>query len=171
MAIRTIEKLGERYPSFQADGFAAKFAFPFAQQVCSGVGYDIGGNRLPWTYVDANGQRAMLIDPLYSSEYDAYNLPDMRVDYIFSSHCLEHLPNWVDALDYWSTKLHRGGVLFLYLPHPSQIHWRPWHNRKHVHSLDPDMIKAYLTDNNWRNIFVSGCDLNNSFMCIANMPE
>lgn len=171
--IPTIEHNKNVYPQFQSKGFAAKFAFPFAQQVCRGNGYDIGGNRLQWAYKDADGKSAMLIDPLYSEKYDAYNLPfesgkPLKVDYIFSSHCLEHLPNWVQALDYWHSVLHKGGVLFLYLPDYSQSYWRPWHNTKHVHVLTPQMLRDYLTDRGWQNIFVSNTDLNNSFMVMAN---
>jgi len=166
--IETITHSGSVYPKFQSEGNAAQFATPYAKKVCKGTGYDIGGNRLNWTFKDADGKPALLIDPLYSSEYDAYKLPDMKVDYIFSSHCLEHLPNWVEALDYWRTKLHDGGTLFLYLPHYSQSYWRPWHNTKHIHILTPDILRDYLTDRGWKNIFVSGVDLNNSFMVMAN---
>jgi SAM-dependent methyltransferase len=165
--IETIEHNNQRYPRFQAQGNAAQFCRPFAQQVCKGNGYDIGGNRLQWCYEDALGNKALLIDPLYNAEYDAYKLPDMKVDYIHSSHCLEHLPNWVDAIDYWRTKLHKGGVLFLYLPDYSQTYWRVWQNRKHIHTFTPDILRDYLNDRGWANVFVSGVDLNNSFCVIA----
>lgn len=161
--IKTIEHNGNTYPAFQAEGFAAKFAIPFAQQVCHGVGYDVGCNRAEWALPGA-----LPIDPAICSEYNALTLPEMRVDYIFSSHMLEHVPNWVDVLDYWKTKLHNGGVLCLYLPTYHNSYWRPWHNRKHVHVLSPEILRDYLTDNLWNNVFVSGVDLNSSFMVIAN---
>lgn len=164
--IPTIQHNGIDYPSFQAGGFAAQFAFPFARQVCNGYGCDIGCNRHAWKYKDSNGVEALEVDPLMG-EYDAYNLPPGHFDYIFSSHCLEHLRNWVEALDYWHTKLKRTGVLFLYLPHPSQTYWRPWHNLKHVHVLQPEMIEQYLKDRGWNKIFISGADLNNSFYVMA----
>lgn len=162
MSISIIQHNNKDYPSFQSEGFAAKFAFPFAEQVCKGIGYDIGCNRKEWCFKDA-----FPIDIVFNTAYNAYALPEMQVDYIFSSHCLEHLRDWVEAIDYWQTKLKHGGVLFLYLPHPDQSYWRPWHNRKHIHSLYPDMIKEYLIDRGWNNIFVSGCDLNHSFTVIA----
>lgn len=152
------------YPKFQSEGFAAQFAIPFANHFCKGIGYDIGCNRLEWSFPGS-----IPIDPLLCG-YDAYNLPPQKVDYIFSSHCLEHLPHWVDALDYWITKLKSGGVLFLYLPHADQEYWRPWHNRKHIHSFEPSTIKNYLLDNEFidsQNIFVSERDLNHSFISVA----
>ena len=46
--ISTIEYKGEVYPSFQASGFAARFAFPFAKEVCHGIGFDIGCAKREW---------------------------------------------------------------------------------------------------------------------------
>lgn len=154
----------KKYPKFQAEGFAAKFAFPFAKEVCKGVGYDIGCNRLEWCFPGA-----IAIDPNISKNDDAMNLPLPEVDYIFSSHCLEHLDNWVDALDYWTTKIISGGTMFLYLPDISQEYWHPWNNRKHKHVFTPDIIKSYFTGNvgNWSKIWVSGVDLNSSFIVMA----
>ena len=160
--IETIEFKGEVYPLFQSQGFAAKFAFPFAKEICIGKGYDIGCNRKEWAFPGA-----IMIDPTINSEYNATTLPEKDVDYIFSSHCLEHLDKWVDVLDYWYDNLRIGGVLFLYLPDFSQKYWLPWHNRKHVNIFTPEIIKSYLIDKGYKNIFVSGVDLNNSFMAIA----
>lgn len=162
--IHTIEHNGKTYPSFQAEGFAAKFAIPFALQVCKGYGYDIGCNRPEWALPGA-----IPIDPAIDSHdgYDAYKLDRIKVDYIFSSHCLEHLPNWVDALNYWRYHLAANGVLFLYLPDHSQSYWRPHSNRKHIHAFTPEIIRAYLVDTGWHNVFVSGVDLNNSFIAMA----
>lgn len=160
--IETIEFKGKFYPKYQAEGFAAQFAFPFAKKVCTGKGYDIGCNNEQWKLPDAIG-----IDPLISGNLNATNLPVGLVDYIFSSHCLEHLDRWVNVLDYWYDHLKDGGVLFLYLPHPDQEYWLPQNNRKHINVLSPDMIEKYLIDKGYKNVFVSQRDLNHSFMCIA----
>lgn len=160
--IEIIHHGDKQYPAFQGHGYAARFAIPFAQTVCKGEGYDIGCNRAEWALPGA-----IPIDPAFSTAYDAYKLPDGEVDYVFSSHCLEHLRDWVEALDYWATKIKQGGTLFLYLPDYSQTYWRVWSNRKHVHTFFPEMIRQYLTDRGWKNVFVSGVDLNSSFMAIA----
>lgn len=167
MPIGIIQHNNVDYPLFQSEGFAAKFAIPFAQEVCMGFGCDIGCNRKEWAFKDKEGVLAMLIDPVISAAYNAYSLPPGKFDYIFSSHSAEHYPDWVKAIDYWQTKIKPGGTLFLYLPDYSQTYWRPWHNRKHVHIFTPQIIKDYLTDRGWRKIFVSGVDLNNSFMAMA----
>jgi len=150
-----------KYPEFQANGFASQFTFPFALQICEGKGYDIGCNRKEWSLPGS-----IPIDLAFNDNWDAMNLPLDTVDYIFSSHCLEHLDSWVDAITYWTTKIKSGGILYLYLPDFSQEYWRPWNNNKHKHCLDPNHIKELLKYK-YTNIFVSGIDLNNSFTIVA----
>ena len=166
MPIKTIEFEGEAYPEYQAQGFAAQFAFPFAAQVCTGTGYDVGCNRPEWALPGA-----IPVDLTFNDGYDAKSLPEEPVDYIFSSHCLEHLTDWVDVLDYWATRIKPGGVLFLYLPHYDQRYWRPWNNRKHVNILTPQILRDYLTSRGWVNIFTSERDLYHGFMVMAERPK
>lgn len=154
---------GKNYPSFQASGNAARFAIPYAKELCRGKGYDIGCAKMDWC-LSYHVIGARCIDITLNDGYNANNLPDGKVDYIFSSHCLEHLDNWVDVLDYWTSKIKKGGILFLYLPHPSQEYWLPWNNRKHKTIFYPEMIEQYMCDSGYTNIFKSGVDLNNSFM-------
>lgn len=165
MEAKFIKYKGKSYPYYQAKGNAAQFIIPFAKQFCCGSGYDIGCCKPEWAFPGAT-----LIDPVLDPTYDAYNLPEGKVDYIFSSHCLEHLPNWVSALEYWIEKLNSNGALFLYLPHKDQEYWRPWNNRKHIHQLDQEMICSYLKNNkniDTDNIFWSERDLNHSFAIAA----
>lgn len=154
----TINYKGVTYPLFQSEGNAAQFAIPFAKHLCKGTGYDIGCGRVEWALPGA-----IAID-LNFNDHDAFNLPLVGVDYIFSSHCLEHIKDWVAALEYWHDILRLGGTMFLYLPDYSQVYWRPWNNRKHLHVLTPNMITDWMKDKGYTNIFASGVDLNNSFM-------
>lgn len=157
--IDLIHYKNQQYPKFQSQGFASKFIFPFAQEVCKGHGYDIGCMKKEWALPGS-----VPIDISFEDGYHATNLPKNNVDYIFSSHCLEHIPNWVDTLDYWIDRVIKPyGVLFLYLPDYSQEYWRPWNNRKHVNMFSPTIIEDYLKDRKCVNIFKSGVDLNNSF--------
>jgi predicted SAM-dependent methyltransferase len=159
--IEIIEYKNKTYPLFQAQGFSAQFAFPFAVHVCKGIGVDIGCNRMGWKFPGAHA-----VDPAIN-EYSATNFPWKELDYVFSSHCLEHLDKWVDALDYWTKKLKSGGTLFLYLPDYSQEYWRPWNNRKHVSVISPQIIVDYMSSNGYEKIFSSQRDLNDSFMVMG----
>jgi len=157
--LEPINYKGEKYPFFQKNGFAAKYAFPFAAEVCKGEGYDIGCMKTEWSLPGS-----IPIDICFDDGWSALNLPRNNVDYIFSSHCLEHIDNWVDVMDYWYDNLKQGGVLFLYLPDYSQKYWRPWNNRKHKHIFSSTIIKDYMCERGYKDIFASGVDLNNAFM-------
>jgi|TARA_Y100000389_G_C17467722_1_gene527199 predicted SAM-dependent methyltransferase len=151
------------YPEFQTNGNAARFAMPFAKEMLSGNGLDIGCMKPEWAFPGAK-----MIDLKIDDEWDAFNLPDEKYDYIFSSHCVEHLCDWVGALDYWKDHLREGGIMFLYLPDYSQTYWRPWNNRKHMNILTPEYLKDYFTARNFSNILVSsGADLYNAFYAVA----
>lgn len=149
---------GDTYPAFQAEGFSSRFIFPFAQEYCEGIGYDIGCSKDEWALPGA-----IPIDIKFNDEWDAFYLPDRSVDFIFSSHCLEHISDWVRALQYWTSKLKVDGRMFLYLPHYDQQYWRPWNNRKHLHVFTPEIITDILTDFGYSNLESTGRDLNHSF--------
>lgn len=162
--IETVHFMGKDYPAFQTNGHASRFCMPFALEVCKGVGFDIGCNRAEWSLPGS-----ILVDPNFQDEYHAMNLPNLQVDYIFSSHMAEHFNgNLADMFDYWATKIRSGGTLFLYLPDYSQEYWRFWNNRKHIHTLTPDIIRDCLTSlGHFHKIFVSGVDMYNSFIAMA----
>ena len=73
---------------------------PFAVHFCKGVGYDIGFCKEEWKYPGAIG-----IDIGLNNEYDANKLPDEKVDYIYSSHCLEHVDNWIETIELWISNI------------------------------------------------------------------
>lgn len=160
--IEIITFKNKTYPKFQSTGFASRFIFPFAKEVCSGIGYDIGCMKKEWALPGATP-----IDISFNDGYHALNLPFKNVDYIFSSHCLEHVDKWCETLEYWISCLKSGGVLFLYLPHWDQEYWRPWFNKKHKHVLVAEHIKQFLKDHDMTNIFFSDKDLNCSFAIMA----
>ncbi|MFA6916995.1 MAG: methyltransferase domain-containing protein [Parachlamydiales bacterium] len=160
--IETIEFNGKLYPKFQASGNAARFVIPFALEVCKGQGLDIGYGKLEWKFPDAIG-----ID--FGGKHHAMNLPEFQWDYIFSSHCLEHIKEpYYKVLNYWARYLRPEGTLFLYLPHPDQEYWWPINDTKHLHVLWPEEILKYLHESQyWTKIFVSERDLNHSFVAMA----
>jgi len=157
-----VEFDGEKYPFFQTIGNASQFSIPYAKHFCSGIGYDIGFCKEEWKLPGAIG-----IDLSLNNGYHANCLPDDKVDYIYSSHCLEHVDNWVETLELWISKLKDNGVLFLYLPDFSQKYWRPWNNRKHKHCFTPEIVHNFLIDKGMKNIILSGIDLNNSFIIVC----
>lgn len=153
---------GERYPSYMKGGSACSFILPFAQEFCKGEGLDIGG------FDNQVFPGAKPINIIIPDEFDAYNLPEGKFDYIFSSHTLEHLPDYVKALKLWMEHLKDvEGVLFLYLPHPDMVGWRPQHNKKHLHMFYPKDIDQLLRDLGFDDVIVSERDLYWSFCAVG----
>lgn len=160
--IKTISYEGEVYPAFQSEGNASQFAIPFAKHFCQGMGVDIGFSKPEWIFPGAIG--ADITD--HTNDYHALNLPE-NLDYVYSSHCLEHLDDWIKNLRYWISCLKKGGNIFLYLPHPDQRYWRPWNNLKHKHVLHPQDVSSCLLKFGITDIFISGRDLNHSYIIVG----
>jgi len=70
-------------------------------------------------------------------------------------------------LQYWKSKIKPGGTMFLYLPDYTQEYWRPWNNRKHVHVFNPQIMVGAFGALGFTKWFVSGADLNNSFIAMG----
>ena len=147
------------YPDYLKNGNAQNYISIIAKQFCKGQGLDVGGTR-DWCL-----DGAKFINK--SSIYNAYNLPDKKYDYIFSSHTLEHLENYINALLIWKYHLKRNGVLFLYLPHPEMEYWLPQNNRQHLHIFYPKDIVKLLEDIGFKNVLYSERDMFWSFSIIG----
>lgn len=155
---RLFEYRGKIYPDYIRRGNAMKFAAPFAKPFCVGNGLDIGSNKWPLF-------GAKPIDII--NDNDAMDLPNEKYDYIFSSHCVEHLPDPIKAIEHWKSRLKVGGVIFLYLPHPQMEYWLPQFNRKHLHSWMPADMAKILTDLGFVDVIHSERDLAWGFCCVG----
>lgn len=135
---------GVLYPDYLNHGDACSFIREKALEYCTGRGLDIGADAWPL-------QGAIPVrEELHQNAYllDAY--PDSSLDFIFSSHCLEHLDRWQVALRLWIRKLKPGGTLFLYLPHESMKLWRrggPWVGLRHEWVPTWQVLLPFLSKN------------------------
>lgn len=133
----------EFYPDYLTVGGNTFAIRRTALKYCKGIGLDIGASYWPLT-------DSMPIDtesgPGIINKIE--DVPDSSQDYVYSSHCLEHIEDWKAALDVWISKLQKEGILFLYLPHPS---CKLWHRTNpilygtHKWVPDPDVILSTLT--------------------------
>lgn len=149
------------YPDYIRRGNAMQHIAATAAHFCKGKGLDVGAGKWPLAGaqpVDASGF------------HNATFLPGEEWDYIFSSHCLEHLDNPISALEHWATKLRAGGVLFLYLPHPDMIYWRPQTCRKHRHIWFPRQVVDMLLELGFIDIISGERDLAWSFAVVGFKP-
>lgn len=154
---------GELYPEYLKHGNAMQFIAPTALKFCRGHGLDMGAGKWPLpgaTPVElTNGQNA--------EAFEENGWQDYKWDYVFSSHCLEHLINPVAALESWKAQLRAGGTLFLYLPHPDMEYWRPQNCRKHLHLFYPADVAAMVRDLGFVDVIHGERDLMWSFAVVG----
>lgn len=132
---------GRLYPDYLHHGNACSHIAERALPYCAGRGLDIGAGE--WPLPGAIPVR----DEAEANAYRLDKFDDDSLDFIFSSHCLEHLERWPEALDLWVRKLKPGGVLFLYLPHESMGLWKrcgPWVGLGHKWTPTHEVLVPHL---------------------------
>lgn len=83
----------------------------FFGKYCQGLGIDIGCGKDPIT------PNCVQWDRQDGDAHFMQNVDDNTYDFVYSSHCLEHLSNPGLALVNWFRILKPGGYLILFLPH------------------------------------------------------
>jgi len=135
---------GEFYPDYLTVGGASFAIRRTALKWCQGHGIDIGAGLWPLpgaTPVDIK------IGPGMQTPLES--IASSSQDFVFSSHCLEHIADWQSALRAWVGKLRKGGIVFLYLPHPSCKLWLPSNPAMTPHHLwcpTPEIIKRAFAE-------------------------
>jgi hypothetical protein len=134
------EYKGKFYPDYLTVGGACHAVFREALRYCKGHGVDVGAGLWPLP-------GACPVDiwrgPGASKTIDV--IEDASLDFVFSSHCLEHNVDWEVILGEWVSKLKPAGVLFLYLPHPECGMWEvgsPFVGTGHKWTPTPEVVKA-----------------------------
>lgn len=89
----------------------------FFEKYIKGHGIDIGVGRLNCNHIDPISPDAFPWDIDNGEAQYMDGVSDNEFDYVYSSHCLEHLKNPMMALMNWWRITKPGGVLILFLPH------------------------------------------------------
>lgn len=122
---------------------------PYAQ----GNGLDVGCYKWPWPKsiaIEPDERTAKYIKETLGREVHRFKGDDLsaieseKYNYVFSSHCLEHIVNWKKALDEWVRVIKKGGYLILYLPHPRREVYRKGVHPSHVNEFVFDMYYSHL---------------------------
>lgn len=144
---------GRDYPDVLHVGGASAAILSVASQYCQGTGIDVGAGFWPFpgaTPIDAAR------GPGLATTLD--DVSDGSVDYVFSSHCLEHIEDWRAELERWCAKVRPGGVVFLYLPHATCEIWlpgSPFVGDGHKWSPTAPILVQYFTALGWTPVEVS----------------
>lgn len=164
------EYKGNIYPDYLKDGGASRFISATAKHFCKGNGIDVGCGAWPLDGAQGYDLNLLAHDTSKWSEACDIKVADNSQDYVFSSHCLEHLENPIKALKHWISKIKEGGVLFLYLPHPDMEYWLPQNCSKHLHSWMPNQMAKILNDLGMVGVLYSERDLIWSFSVVGFKP-
>jgi hypothetical protein len=160
-----INFMGKDYPEFLTKGNHAQYILPIAKQILANknLGVDVGCKKPEWAFPGA-----ILADiELKENPWHALNLPRIGyLEYIFSSHCLEHIVEWEQTLQYWHDSLCIGGIIFIYLPHMDGEYWdkRFMTTKRHVNNFKSEQLEYYFKYKlSMKNVFASGRDSAYSF--------
>jgi hypothetical protein len=133
---------GKFYPDYLTVGGASFGIMTKAGEWCKGVGIDVGAGLWPLP-----GAIPCDIGRGTGAGRDIHDIEAGSLDFLFSSHCLEHIGEWRDEIKSWVRKLKMNGVIFLYLPHPDCAIWRPgspFVKDGHKWSPSPSVIKEAI---------------------------
>lgn len=127
------------YPQYLKSGGAIESARYLALNHCKGQGVDVGSGMWP-----LDGAKS--IENHDSENAYLIKASDGSLDYVFSSHLLEHLDQHRRALNEWRRVLVPDGILFLYLPHPVCKMWDPLVLKEHIWMPDPLYLRDLLPE-------------------------
>lgn len=128
------------FPS-AANGHGIDRILPLALKMCKGRGIDIGGGNSGHNKV-SKIPGAEIVDIAIPGSGTSANLSrfeDGSLDFVFSSHALEHTIEVERSVNEAFRVLKPGGTYFLYLPHESHKEWNPLINPevRRVHRWQP----------------------------------
>lgn len=157
---------GEFYPDYLTLGGKSFAIAQTALKFCKGHGVDVGAGMWPLSgSVPVDSSRGP------GTGRSVSDFEDDSLDYVFSSHCLEHIENWQEALSGWIGKVRPGGTIFLYLPHYECIIWhpgspfvgtghkwipRPWVVKKALQELGCEIVQSDDGPDAMRSFYVCG---------------
>lgn len=141
--LRAVEEtlFEKRYPDYLNCGNAAEFIKCLAKRYMKAHFVDVGCSAWPIPNgIPVDIQNREVIE----------DAPDNYFAGVFSSHCLEHVPEWAQELTLWHRVIRHGGAMVLYLPHPRAEVWHArtgsWVGNQHVWNPEPVSLVRFLVE-------------------------
>lgn len=110
------------WPSYLFQGNATKWIQDKALAFCKGDGIDFGAGK--WCLPGA-------IPVDHTTYFTLEDFDPASLDFVYSSHCLEHIWAWKETLRCLISKIKPNGKIFLYLPHEISP-WTGWRKHKWI---------------------------------------
>lgn len=124
------------WPDYLFQGNATGWIKDKALAFCKGDGIDFGAGK--WCLPGA-------IPVDHTTYFTLEDFDPNSLDFVYSSHCLEHIRGWKWILGGLVDKLKPNGIIFLYLPHFLSP-WTGW--RKHKWTPDAETVIKELEHSN-----------------------
>lgn len=105
-----------------------------------GKGIDVGGGDDCLTLPDNVEGNVILWDVMNGNAQYLHGIDDNSLDFVYSSHCLEHMKNIDTALFNWLRVCKQGGYLYICVPHEiyyEKSTWPSMYNSDHKWSFTP----------------------------------
>lgn len=112
LRVTIYQKIG--FVAYQGESYKAKnrrVREGFFDKYCTGKGLDIGFGGDPIT------TDSVRWDFCHGDAQYLFGVPDNEYDFVYSSHCLEHLGNPYVAMRNWWRVVKYGGYLIIFIPH------------------------------------------------------
>jgi SAM-dependent methyltransferase len=123
------------------------------ERFLKGTGIDIGAGEDPLRLPPNLGGKVRPWDKTDGDANTLIGVPDNTFDFIYSSHCLEHLPDVPLALESWVRVLKQKGHLYVSVPDYvlyEHMAWPSKHNGDHRHSFSMDLTREKVgRTNHW----------------------
>lgn len=122
-------------------------------QLLRGRGLDIGCGDDPIRPLNEPGNSVHGWDKAQGDAQYLNGVKDATYDWVYSSHCLEHMVNVVEALGNWLRVLKPGGYLQVVVPDYTlyeQLNWPSRYNSDHKHSFSAHVTRRQVRrTNHW----------------------
>lgn len=143
MVEKVVEHLSKRRIYVSETDKIRRRAMDFINESMRGVDIGCGGDKLFKTSIGIDGRALPGVDVVADVECLSLGFSETGFDYVYSSHCLEHVKYPYSVLSQWLKLLRTGGAIVLYLPH--RDHYTV-HNPEHLHTFIQANIEWMLED-------------------------
>lgn len=138
-----VAKLEARRPYISETEKVRARAMDFINKDMVGIDIGCGNDKIFKTAIGVDGRKIPGVDVVADVTRIDTIFGIKKFEYVYSSHCLEHIKHPFDALKQWVELLMANGIIVLYLPHKD---YYTVHNPEHLHKFNQETLEGMLED-------------------------